>query len=75
MDPQGSIWFHFYVLKSYIWLTNLAGDHLEPSQGPLVVPGPPVENPCITFESGCYHCVILAINVCTADIYFVLVQC
>ena len=27
-------------------LHNLAGDHLEPPQGPLVVPGPPVENHC-----------------------------
>ena len=48
MDPQGSIWFHVYALKElhlvnqlFIWLTNLAGDHLEPSEGPLV------ENHCI----------------------------
>ena len=34
------------VNQPFIWLTNLAGDHLEPSQGPLVVPGPLVENPC-----------------------------
>ena len=33
--------------KWYTWfptLHHLAGDHLEPPQGPLVVPGPPVEN-------------------------------
>ena len=51
MDPIGSIWFHLYTLwvtdtqRSIWFLTiNFSGDHLEPPQGPLVVPGPLVEN-------------------------------
>ena len=35
MDPQGSIWFHFYILKSYIWLTNFPSFSLGTIWNPL----------------------------------------
>ena len=50
MDP----WFHF-TLSRVKDLHHLAGDHLETPQGPLVVPGPPVENHCSMTYLITYH--------------------
>ena len=47
------------LLQGSIWLQtlHLAGDHLEPPQGPLVVPGPLVENHRPNSIDGCKHSV------------------
>ena len=55
MEPNGPVGVHLvpfvhsqsyrHTKVSFVPITiHLAGDHLEPPQGPLVVPGPLVEN-------------------------------
>ena len=50
MKPSGPFFLHSQKLKickgpfGYQPLHRLAGDHLEPTQGTLLVPGPLVEN-------------------------------